>query len=113
MQSHHMTLALDHARCEVLPHEAEGWIELRIQGAMDQAGTRGVEGSVRFASSDAEAGVLVDCTGCQFVDSSGLRLLVESEQMAAARHIGWRLRASEQLRQLLVATSLDDMLVDS
>ena len=107
-----MTLTLQHARCEIVPHESHGWIEVRVEGSLDQAGARGIEGSVRFATSDAEAGVLIDCTGCQFVDSSGLRLLVESQQMAAARHVGWRMRPSDQLRQLLIATSLDDMLTE-
>jgi anti-anti-sigma factor len=112
MQSQHMTLTLEQARCEILPHADRGWIEVRVEGNLDQAGARGIEGSVRFATSDAEAGVLIDCAGCQFVDSSGLRLLVESQQMAAARGIGWRMRAGDQLRKLLIATSLDDMLTD-
>ena len=85
---------------------------IMLGGCLDQAGARGIEGSVRFATADAEAGVLIDCTACQFVDSSGLRLLVESQQMAAARGIGWRMRAGDQLRKLLIATSLDDMLTD-
>jgi anti-anti-sigma factor len=112
MHLNHMTLTLEHARCEILPSDPDGWIEVRVEGTMDQAGARGVEGSVRFATMDAPAGVLIDCTRCAFVDSSGLRLLVESQQMAAARSIGWRLRPSDQLRKLLMATSLDDMLTE-
>lgn len=113
MQATHMTLTLQHASCEIVPSEADGWIEVRVSGTLDQAGSRGAEGSVRFATSDAPAGVTIDCTGCHFVDSSGLRLLVESQQMAASRHIGWRLRAGDQLRKLLEATSLDDMLTET
>jgi anti-anti-sigma factor len=112
MRSHHLTLALDHARCEITPRERDGWIDVRVEGSIDQAGAKAVEGPIRFASGDAAAGITIDCTGCHFVDSSGLRLLVESQQVAAARHIGWRLRAGEQLRKLLIATALDDMLVD-
>jgi anti-anti-sigma factor len=105
-----MTVALEHARCEIIPRADNGWIEVRVGGSMDQAGARAVEGTVRFATSDAEAGVVLDCSACRFVDSSGLRLLVESQQMAAARHIGWRLLPSGQLRELLVATGLGDVL---
>ena len=106
-----MTLTLDHARCELRPCD-DGWIDVRVEGNLDQPGARAVEGSIRYATSDADVGIVIDCTDCRFVDSSGLRLLVESQQMAAARQIGWRLRASAQLRELLIVTSLDDMLVE-
>ena len=62
MHLNHMTLTLEHARCEILPSDPDGWIEVRVEGTMDQAGARGVEGSVRFAAMDAPAGVLIDCT---------------------------------------------------
>jgi anti-anti-sigma factor len=112
MHLNHVSMALDHgAECEIVPDAADGWVEVRVAGQVDQAGVRAIEGSVRFAASDAAHGVLIDCSGCRFVDSSGLRLLVETQQMASARGIGWRLRPSEQLRQLLVLTSLEDMLL--
>ena len=112
MQLHHMTMSLERgARCEIAPDESGGWIEVRVEGQMDQAGVRAVEGPVRFATTDAARGVVIDCTGCHFVDSSGLRLLVETQQMAAARGIGWHLHPSPQLRQLLEMCDLGDMLL--
>lgn len=83
----------------------EAGLAVRLCGELD-----GVEvGVLRGLVGDVDSGVLeVDCRGLTFVDSMGLRLLVDWHRRLEG--VGGRMVVrdpSEPLRRLLVATGLD------
>ena len=80
-----------------------------VHGELDQGTApelRGALGDVLGASASA---VLVDLSGCEFIDSTGLSLLVE-----AKRRLGEESRAfgvccpDEDVRRLLELTGIDE-----
>jgi anti-anti-sigma factor len=77
-----------------------------ISGALDSTGAAQVGNDVRWAALRSTSVVTIDVTDNGFVDSSGLRLLIEAQQMAAARHIEFRLLPSAALQHLLDITGL-------
>jgi anti-anti-sigma factor len=95
--------------CEVVRTE-DGGVDVTIGGTLDQRGVRFIEDEVRAAVSTAPGAVSIDCTGCDFVDSSGLRLLIDIRRVAAARNIGFVVEPSHRLRQLIELTGLTILL---
>ncbi len=93
----------------VVNHFVDGEVVVVLTGDLDCAGVEMVENEVRWAVTQADASVTIDCSGVGFVDSSGLRLLVQAESMAACRQEHFRLRSCRpQLRSLLRIAGLDE-----
>ena len=84
----------------------DGDVRVVIRGALDGEGAAAVARDVRWAALRSRSVVTIDYSRGGFVDSSGLRLLIEAEQIASARHIEFRLRPSGALQQLLEMTGL-------
>jgi anti-anti-sigma factor len=87
----------------------DGDVRVVISGTLDAAGAAAVANDVRWAARRSRGALTIDLTKGGFVDSSGLRLLIEAQQTAAARHIRFRLYPSMPLQQLLEMTGLTEM----
>lgn len=90
---------------------ADGSVLLVLQGELDHDGVQDVENDVRWAVSNATHSIRLDCSGVSFVDSAGLRLLIQAQMMAADTHVEFGLvEPSQPLIRLLAMTGLDDLI---
>lgn len=90
---------------------ADGAIVVSITGELDHDGVLDVENDVRWAVANAVHTITIDAEAVSFVDSAGLRLILQSQMMAADRHLRFVLaRPSESLLRLLQLTGLDDLI---
>jgi len=80
-------------------------------GEVDQASASTFEVELRRAIEANAHGVMVDLRGVTFIDSIGLRILIAA---ATLSHAGWRefsvVRASVQVRQVIEASGVEDLL---
>lgn len=82
-----------------------------LDGELDHDGVEDVENDVRWAVSNADAAVAIDCSGVSFVDSAGLRLLIQAQMMAVDRHLRFSLVSpSQSVVRLLAMTGLEDLI---
>jgi anti-sigma B factor antagonist len=88
----------------------DGHVAVVIAGALDQRGVRFIENEVRAAVVTTATAVTIDCSGCTFVDSSGLRLLIDIRRLAAGRGVELTVEPSARLRQLIEITGLTILL---
>jgi len=70
---------------------ANGTVELALDGELDLAGARGLEESLAAAEREGPARLVVDLARLAFIDSSGLRVLLQANA-----------RAKEHGRELLL-----------
>ena len=81
-------------------HVTSGWREVRVEGEVDHA----VGDQLRAALAEPPAGngVLVDLSECDFVDGTGLGILVSTRLQLMARGQRMLLRGAHgQVRRLL------------
>jgi anti-sigma B factor antagonist len=81
-----------------------------LRGEIDAASAPAVQAALNDALAD-DMDLLVDCTDLTFIDSSGIAVLVRTQQMLAAR--GHRLRivkARATIERLFQVTGLTDLL---
>lgn len=82
-----------------------------MTGELDHDGVKDVENDVRWAVAQATGSVALDCSGVTFVDSAGLRLLIQAQMTAVDRHVDFGLVApSQPVVRLLAMTGLDDLI---
>jgi anti-sigma B factor antagonist len=96
--------------CELLPDPGRGVV--CVAGDVDMATAPVFRDVLTRATQRGDQGVLVDLSGCGFMDSSGLSVLVEANK--ALREQGGRLtlRApNERIVRLLELTRLDGELL--
>ena len=89
---------------------------LTLEGELDLAGVPDLEAALATARADGADEILVDLGALEFMDSSGLRCLVQADQRAAAE--GWRLllaRGPAPVHRVFEITRMDQRLsfVDS
>jgi anti-anti-sigma factor len=63
----------------------DGTVSLSLEGELDLAGARRMEESLAAAERDAPARLIVDLGRLQFIDSTGLRLLLQADARAKER----------------------------
>jgi stage II sporulation protein AA (anti-sigma F factor antagonist) len=86
---------------------------IEIQGELDLSTAPELEGPLEEAVADGSASVLVDLSGCEFIDSTGIALLVRAWQQTAQEGNGESGRSfvlcsdSEQVRRVLEITGLE------
>jgi anti-anti-sigma factor len=84
---------------------------ITISGELDHYGVTDIGDEVRGAVRQATGPVVIDCARLGFVDSSGLRLLVEAETMAEGAGRTFVVRhPSAPLRSLLRISGLDEVM---
>lgn len=86
----------------------DGIHELRVTGELDQATVPDLEGPLTAAIDSDAHGILVNLTDCEFIDSTGLGLLVNARERVNdnSRHFGVCC-PHEQVRRLLEITGID------
>jgi anti-sigma B factor antagonist len=77
----------------------DGTISLTLEGELDLAGAGQMEACLAAAEHDQPARLLVDLSRLQFIDSTGLRLLLQADARAKERGYELVLRAGEEAVQ--------------
>ena len=97
--------------------DLEGGVRLlEVQGELDLSTALQLEGPLEEATEAADAAVLIDLTGCEFIDSTGIALIVRAWQRvdSAAGNGGEGglvlCCQNEQVRRVLEVTGLEHSL---
>jgi anti-sigma B factor antagonist len=90
--------------------EADRIVCLEVAGELDQATAPDLGRALDGAIGNGDAGILVDLTNCEFIDSTGLGLLVDARERTISTD--GRLFAiccpNDQVRRLLEITGVGD-----
>jgi anti-anti-sigma factor len=79
-EEHAQTFGLVHVRSS----ETDGVHTIRLAGELDVSCTEPVETEILRAESTGARTIVIDLSGLQFIDSTGLRLLVEADRRCPA-----------------------------
>jgi anti-sigma B factor antagonist len=85
-----------------------GAVHLRAQGDLDFASAERLQEQLRAAEREAPEWIILDLSGLEFMDSSGLKVIVAAD--ARARDAGRRfsvVRGPEQVQRVLRVTMMD------
>jgi anti-sigma B factor antagonist len=99
-----------HSLLEVIEVRDAGWVRVRLRGELDLAGAPTVSERLRGLRERGEP-VLLDLDELEFIDMSGLRVLVAAAQEASRD--GWSFavtRGSAQVRRLVGLVGLETQL---
>ncbi len=90
---------------------ADGSMMVQLAGELDHDGVVVVEGAVQRAAATAANTVTLDAERVTFVDSAGLRLVLQAQMTASSRGVDFVLaRPSDNVVRLLELTGLDDLI---
>jgi anti-anti-sigma factor len=89
--------------------ESAGGIEVvRVEGELDQASVPAVRETIEAAIADAPRGLLIDLSGCEFIDSSGLSLIVDARRRLGDGDARFGVCSPKaEVRRLLELTGID------
>jgi anti-anti-sigma factor len=73
----------------------DGTVRIALEGELDLAGARQLEESLAAAEKEAPARLIVDLGRLAFIDSTGLRLLLQADARARERGCEMLLRPGE------------------
>jgi anti-anti-sigma factor len=97
--------------------ELEGGVRLvEVQGELDLSTATQLEGPLEEAVESEDAAVLIDLAGCQFIDSTGIALIVRAwQRVDASAGNGGKgglvlCCQNEQVRRVLEVTGLEHSL---
>jgi len=96
------------ANFEVGTEQRSGEVVIRLSGELDLAAFDEVEQVLTDAQSDGNHSVRIDLSGLEFIDSSGIRLLLAAH--ARAQRNGHELciiRGSQRIQRIFAQTDLD------
>jgi anti-anti-sigma factor len=94
------------------PDAGAGAVHLRVAGEVDLETAPQLGAALDELVTATDGDLRVDCAEVAFIDSSGISVLVAAEQRLAGTGRKLVLRdASEQFRQVLAVTALDDVFV--
>jgi anti-anti-sigma factor len=89
-----------------------GSVVLTLSGDLDSQGASDIEPELRWAATNADETVAVDCAALEEVDLVGLAALANAEALARDRHVGFQLvAASPAVRDSIRAAGLEGLLV--
>jgi anti-sigma B factor antagonist len=92
----------------VTSESPNGVVVVNVSGELDQATAPQLREAFDAAVENDEAAVLVDLAGCEFIDSTGLSLLVEVERRLAEEKRGFGVCcARSEVARLLELTGID------
>jgi anti-sigma B factor antagonist len=99
----------DHLTVDVR-HEQDR-VVLGLHGELDLASAPLLETQIENASDDTGAAVVLDLQELQFIDSTGLRIILSAHERAKERGQDFALtRGSQQVQRLLTITGVGDHL---
>jgi anti-sigma B factor antagonist len=96
---------------EVETSEEEGLVRLALRGELDLSTVSKVEEELRRAEASEPPLILLDLSGLNFLDSTGLRLIVTTDQRA--RDNGRRVavvKGPDAVQRVFTITRLDERL---
>ena len=87
-------------------------VVVKLSGEFDMAGCADFEAAVRALGADALRKVVIDLAELTFIDSSGIRSLLDSKRRAEEHGMALvvRIPAAGQVRQVLELTGVDHVL---
>jgi anti-sigma B factor antagonist len=86
-------------------------VVLRVDGELDLAGVPLLENKAESASREHPAEIVLDLRGLEFIDSTGLRMILSLDKRAAERGQTFALvRGPEQVQRLMNMTRVDEHL---
>jgi len=98
------------ARAVITPAE-DGSVTVVLSGELDHEGVAAVETDVHRAVALARGALAIDTSDVTFVDSAGLRLILQTQMTACSRSIDFLMaHPAENVVRLLKLTGLDDLL---
>lgn len=81
---------------------------MTVHGELDQGTAPELRGALGSAMGESSASVLVDLSGCDFIDSTGLSLLVEAKRRLGEDGRGFGVCCPDaDVRRLLELTGID------
>ena len=99
------------ANFEVDGEQRPGEVVIRLSGELDLSAFDRVEQVLTDAQSDGDRIVWIDLRGLEFIDSSGIRLLLVAHRRAQRNGHELRIiRGSERIQRIFALTDLDGRL---
>lgn len=99
------------ANFEVRTEQRSGELVIHLVGELDLAAFDEVNELLTSAQSDGYRGVRVDLRALEFIDSSGIRLLLKAHKRAKKRGNEFCIiRGSERIQRIFALTDLDSRL---
>ena len=99
------------ANFEVDTEQRSGELVVRLSGELDLAAFDAVNELLTSAQSDGYRGVRIDLRALEFIDSTGIRLLLMAHQRAEQRGDEFCIiRGSEHIQRVFALTDLDGRL---
>ena len=90
---------------------ADGAVTLTLNGELDHEGVAAIEGEVHRAAATAQGHLALDAHDVTFVDSAGLRLILQAQMTTTSRGVAFLLaRPAPNVVRLLELTGLDDLI---
>lgn len=91
--------------------QGHGEMVVRLSGDLDLDAFDEVDEVLTSAQSNGNRGLRIDLRGLQFIDSSGIRLLLAARARAESNGHQLRIiRGSERIQRIFVLTNLDERL---
>jgi len=89
----------------------EGDTVVSLEGELDHEGVQMIEDVVARAAAAAQGRLVLDAEAVTFVDSAGLRLILQTQMSVTSRQVGFTLEhPSGNVVRLLELTGLDDLI---
>ena len=91
--------------------ERSGELVVRLSGDLDLAALTAVDIALAQAQADGNRSVQVDLRGLEFIDSTGIRLLLMAQERAEEKGGQFCIiRGSERIQRIFALTDLDQRL---
>ena len=99
------------ANFEVDTEQRSGEMAIRLSGDLDLSSFDAVDEVLASAQSNSNSSVRIDLRGLEFIDSSGIRLLLVAHERAQSNGHGLCIiRGSERIQRVFTLTDLDGRL---
>ncbi len=99
------------SQLRIVSEQDGGTSYMRLEGEFDLACKEIFKQRLLEVTAERPAGVIVDLSGLEFMDSSGLRMIVDAEALCRESGIDYGVIAgSGQARRVFDLTGMDDVL---
>jgi anti-sigma B factor antagonist len=99
---------------EITSASSDGFCIVRVIGELDMAHEEELRAELNSAIESDQAGVLVDLSECEFIDSSAVRSLLLGREAQAAADSGNKgfavVTSNEQVRRILSVMGIDKVI---
>jgi anti-sigma B factor antagonist len=92
---------------EIRRQHVEDHVLISLRGELDLASAAGLERELRGVTDDQRGRISIDLNELEFMDSAGLKILVQAQRNSSAGHSLVLVRASRQVRRLIELAGLN------